>query len=63
MAGHGPLSASQLLSVLSQRNGGGLGTKAGCVAAKTAVNGLVLTAEPVTVQEQNPDSPFMDYLV
>lgn len=63
MAGHGPLSGSQLLFVLSQGNGGGQGTKAGCVAVWTTVNGLVLTAELVTVQEQNPRLPFMVYLV
>lgn len=63
MAGHGPLSGSQLLSDLSQGNGGGQGTEAGCVAVWTAVSGLVLTAELVTVQEHNPGPPFMVYLV
>lgn len=59
MAGHGPLSGSQLLSVLSQENGrGGQGTEAGRTAVWTAVSGLVLTAELVPVREQNPGSPF-----
>lgn len=31
MAGHGPFSGSQLLPVLSQGNGGGRRTEAGCV--------------------------------
>lgn len=63
IAGHGPLSGSQLLFVLSQGNGGSQGTEAGCVAVWTAVNGLVLTAELVTVQEQNPGPTFTVYLV
>ena len=58
-----PISGSQLLFVQSQGNGGSQGTEAGCVAAWTAVNGLVLTAELVAVQEQNPRSTFMVYLV